>query len=141
MTEPEFFDPPGYAETMGDTFHFSQAVKVGNRIETSGHGGWLDATGRTFPDTIEEEIAITFENLERTLNEAGASWKDVISLTSYHATADGTAGSIDPAVLEQITEELRRRGPDRRPIWTAVGTGLATPEMHIEISVTAIVAN
>ena len=140
MTQPEFFDPPGYAETMGETFHFSQAVKIGNRIETSGHGGWLDPTGRTFPPTVAEEVAIAFENLEVTLNEAGSSWKDVISLTSYHADANGVGSSIDPAVLEQMTEELKRRTPNQRPIWTAVGTGLAAPDMHIEIHVTAIAA-
>jgi enamine deaminase RidA (YjgF/YER057c/UK114 family) len=139
MTSLEFSDPPGFRETMGTTFHYSQAVKVGNRIEISGQGGWTDTTGRTFPDDVAAEVAVAFDNVEHVLNAAGSSWKDVVSLTSYHVPS-GPNGSIDPGVLEQIVGELKRRAPSRRPIWTAVATGLASPDMNIEIAVTAVVA-
>lgn len=141
MTQPEFMDTPGYGEDMGATFHYSQVVRIGNRVETSGQGGWTDTSGRVFPDDVREEVVVAFDNVERALNAAGASWKDVVSLTSYHATEGGNAGSIDPAILKQMVDEMKRRAPQRRPIWTAVGAGLASPRMHIEIAVTAIVAD
>jgi enamine deaminase RidA (YjgF/YER057c/UK114 family) len=40
MNKPEFFVTPGYGERMLNGLHYSQAVKIGNRVETSGQGGW-----------------------------------------------------------------------------------------------------
>lgn len=42
MNTPEFFVTPGYGDTLRENLHYSQAVKVGNRVETSGQGGWDD---------------------------------------------------------------------------------------------------
>jgi hypothetical protein len=39
MSRPEFFVTPGYGEKQLHDFHYSQAVRVGNRAETSGQGG------------------------------------------------------------------------------------------------------
>ncbi|NJO51997.1 MAG: hypothetical protein HC840_24205, partial [Leptolyngbyaceae cyanobacterium RM2_2_4] len=39
MDKPEFFVTPGYGEYMLNKLHYSQAVKIGNRVETSGQGG------------------------------------------------------------------------------------------------------
>jgi enamine deaminase RidA (YjgF/YER057c/UK114 family) len=54
-------------------FHYSQAVKIGNRIETSGQGGWDD--NWQFPQALADEIAQAFRNIERTLATAGAGWR------------------------------------------------------------------
>lgn len=135
---PEFIETPGFGEEMGNAYHHAQAFKLGNRIELSGHAGWTDPLGRQFPDDPHEQVRTTFDNIERTLNATGSSWREVVSLTSYHAPS--TPGeAIDAAILTQIGEELRRRMGRRRPIWTAVGAGLVSPEMRIEIAVTAIV--
>jgi enamine deaminase RidA (YjgF/YER057c/UK114 family) len=42
MEKPEFFVTPGYGEYLLNKLHYSQAVKIGNRVETSGPGGWDD---------------------------------------------------------------------------------------------------
>ena len=42
MSKPEFFVTPGYGERNLKLFHYSQAVKIGNRLELSGQGGWND---------------------------------------------------------------------------------------------------
>ena len=42
MEKPEFFATPGYGERQLNEMHYSQAVKIGNRVETSGQGGWSD---------------------------------------------------------------------------------------------------
>ncbi|WP_458375024.1 Rid family hydrolase [Pseudomonas pergaminensis] len=82
MSTPEFFVTPGYGEYMREHLHYSQAVKIGNRVETSGQGGWDDEF--QIPTDLAEEIAQAFHNLERTLATAGARWEHVIHVNSYH---------------------------------------------------------
>jgi enamine deaminase RidA (YjgF/YER057c/UK114 family) len=42
MDKSEFFVTPGYGKYMLNNLHYSQAVKIGDRVETSGQGGWND---------------------------------------------------------------------------------------------------
>lgn len=63
-------------------FHYSQAVKIGNRVETSGQDGWNDAW--EFPESLADEIAQAFRNVERTLATVGLSWAHVVQVNSYH---------------------------------------------------------
>ena len=42
MVKPELFVTPGYGEHMLERLHYSQALRIGDRIETSGQGGWSD---------------------------------------------------------------------------------------------------
>jgi enamine deaminase RidA (YjgF/YER057c/UK114 family) len=42
MNQPKFFVTPGYGEYMLNNLHYSQAVKIGDRVEISGQGGWDD---------------------------------------------------------------------------------------------------
>ncbi|PSB06877.1 hypothetical protein C7B76_28940, partial [filamentous cyanobacterium CCP2] len=76
MNKPEFFVTPGYGKYMLNELHYSQAVKSGDRIEISGQGGWDD--NLQIPESLEDEIAQAFRNVERTLAIAGASWEHVI---------------------------------------------------------------
>lgn len=55
--------------------HYHQAVRIGHRDEISGQGGWDDEWN--FPEALEDEIVQAFENVERTLAEARATWRDV----------------------------------------------------------------
>jgi enamine deaminase RidA (YjgF/YER057c/UK114 family) len=70
MSKPEFFVTPGYGKQFLDSLHYSQAVKIGNRVETSGQGGWSDDF--QFPESLADEISQAFKNVERTLATAGA---------------------------------------------------------------------
>ncbi len=78
MDRPKFVVPSGYGVSQRDNYHYSQAVKIGNRVETSGQGGWSDDF--EFPDDLGREIEVAFNNVERVLREAGASWADVIAV-------------------------------------------------------------
>ena len=78
MTTIEFFATPGYGDALLANMRYHQAVRVGDRVETSGQGGWDDEMN--FPDSLEDEIVRAFDNLERTLAQAGATWRDVISV-------------------------------------------------------------
>lgn len=136
MSKVEFYATPGYGEMFLSSRHYNQAVRIGDRVEISGQGGWDDDLN--FPQDLEDEIARAFENVERTLATAGATWRDVIAVNSYHVPL--AADSIGDDHTTFMVEQLRKHMPERAPIWTAIGVPLlAAPKMRVEIRVTAIV--
>ncbi|WP_233507038.1 Rid family hydrolase [Spongiactinospora gelatinilytica] len=79
-----------------------------------------------------------FENVERTLATAGATWRDVIAVTSYHVP--GSADFIGEVHNRVMAEQFRRRMGDRGTIWIEIGVpALGAPKMRVEIRVTAII--
>ncbi|BCJ61501.1 hypothetical protein Jiend_49230 [Micromonospora endophytica] len=136
-SRPKFFATPGYGDTQLNQMHYHQAVRIGNRVEISGQGGWDDDFN--FPDSLEDEIVRAFDNVERTLATAGATWRDVVHVNSYHLPeVDGFIGETHNRVM---VEQFRKRMGDRAPIWTETGVpALGAPGMRVEIRVTAIVA-
>ncbi|MGN6031666.1 MAG: RidA family protein [Thermomicrobiales bacterium] len=133
MTTPTFFVTPGYGDRQRTRFHYSQGVRIGNRVELSGQGGWNDDW--VFPDTIEEEISQAFRNVARTLAVVGAGWEHVIHVNSYHVGLDGQQDAINAAMVSQFRAVM----PDHAPIWTCLGVAaLGDPAMRVEIRVTAI---
>ncbi len=136
-SEPRFFVPSDASAVarMQVEMHYSQAVRIGDRVEISGQGGWDDDLN--FPDDLEEEIVRAFDNVERTLALAGATWRDVISVDSFHVpTSPDFIGEVHNRVM---VEQLRERMGDRSPIWTQIGVAaLGAPGMRVEIRVTAV---
>ncbi|WP_409494471.1 Rid family hydrolase [Amycolatopsis sp. cmx-11-12] len=136
MTEPQFFATPGYGDQQLAEMRYSQAVRVGDRVETSGQGGWGDDWN--FPESLEDEIVQAFENVERTLATAGATWRDVIAVNSYHVP--DSPETIGEAHNRVMVAQFRERMGDRAPIWTEIGVpALGAPGMRVEIRVTAII--
>ncbi|MGW7514574.1 Rid family hydrolase [Streptomyces sp. NPDC054796] len=135
MSKPEFFATPGYGDTQLANMHYQQAVRLGDRVEISGQGGWDD--NFNFPESLEEEIVRAFENVERTLATAGATWRDVISVNSYHIPdSPDFIGEVHGRVM---VEQFREHMGDRAPIWTQIGVpALGAPNMRVEIRVTAL---
>lgn len=132
MAKPEFFVTAGFGETFRQTLHFSTAVKIGNRVETSGQGGWNDDL--EIPEAVDEEIAAAFRNIELVLAKAGATWDQVIHVNTYHV------GGFPPIVNDTIVKLYRQYMPDHEPIWTQLGVeALGLPTMRFEIRVTAII--
>lgn len=135
---PQFFATPGYGDTMLETTHYHQAVRIGDRIEISGQGGWDDDLN--FPSDLGEEIVRAFDNVERTLAHAGATWSDVIAVDSFHVPE--TTEFIGPTHHRVMVAQLRKRMGDRRPIWTEIGVpALGAPNMRVEIRVTAVITS
>ncbi|NJQ17036.1 Rid family hydrolase [Streptomyces bohaiensis] len=135
---PEFFATPGYGDTQLARMRYHQAVRIGDRVEISGQGGWDDEL--TFPESLEEEIVRAFDNVERTLATAGASWPDVISVDSFHVPA--AEGEIGEAHNRVMVDQFRRRMGERAPIWTEIGVpALGAAGMRVEIKVTAILGS
>ena len=131
MNTPQMFVTPGAGQKLFDELHMAQTLKIGDRVEISGQGGWDDEL--QIPETIEEEIEQAFRNIEKVLAPADASWKDVVHVNSYHV------GGFPPEVNITIARLFRHYLPDRAPIWTQTGVeALGLPAMRIEIRVTAI---
>ena len=99
MTTPSFFITPGYGTRLHDALHYSQALRIGDRVETSGQGGWNDDL--VIPESIEEEIEQAFKNVERTLATAGAGWPHVVHINSYHV------GGFPPVINETMARLYR----------------------------------
>jgi enamine deaminase RidA (YjgF/YER057c/UK114 family) len=92
MAKPEFFDTPGYGEIARTRNQYRQAMRIGDRIEISGQGGW-EADFTLSATSLAEEIVKACDNVEKTLAEAGASWSDIVNIHSYHVpTADDSVG-------------------------------------------------
>ncbi|WP_374209833.1 Rid family hydrolase [Glycomyces sp. TRM65418] len=135
MGEPEFFVTPGFGEKLYDLLGYSQAVRIGDRVEISGQGGWNDDI--EFPEDLEEEIVRAFDNVERTLAAAGATWRDVVHVNSYHLPEDPEFIGERPTRV--MAEQFRRRMGGRAPVWTQTGVAaLGARGMRVEIRVTAV---
>lgn len=137
MSEPEFFDTPGYGEIARRRNYYSQALRIGDRVEISGQGGW-DADFNLSVTSLEDEIVKACDNVGKTLAEAGASWRDVVNIHSYHVpTAENSIGDQH---MSMMVDQFRKLFGETLPLWTAVGVkALALPDQHVEIEVVAIV--
>jgi enamine deaminase RidA (YjgF/YER057c/UK114 family) len=114
-----------YAETR-----ISAAVRVGNVLRVTGHTG--ETSDGVFSRDPSTQVRQSFRNLADTLAAAGATFSDVVELTSYHI---GPRTQTE-ALLRIAAEYLD--GP--YPAWTAVGvTELFPPDAIIEIGCHAVV--
>lgn len=139
MADPEFFDTPEYGEIARTRNYYSQALRIGDRIEISGQGGW-DADFTLSAKPLEDEIAKACDNVEKTLAEAGATWRDVVNVHSYHVPIG--VDSIGDQHMSAMVDQFRKRFGESLPLWTAVGVeALALPGQHVEIEVVAILGS
>ncbi|KAJ0420511.1 YjgF-like protein [Aspergillus carlsbadensis] len=132
MPTLQYANYPGTKATSS-TFHYSQAVQIGNVVRTSGQGGW-DETGTVATDDIETEIRLAFDNVERALKslDSRLSWEDVYAVRSYHVDLDAT--------FELVTRNFKERITSHRPVWTCVQVGkLGIEGMRVEIEVEAYI--
>jgi enamine deaminase RidA (YjgF/YER057c/UK114 family) len=105
------------------------ARRVGNRLLLTGHTG--DGPDGVYSDDAESQLRQTFRNVQATLDQAGASWADVVTLTSYHVGLQAQAHALLEIAAEFLTEPY--------PAWTAVGvTELIDPPALVEISCEAL---
>ncbi|KAI9807098.1 MAG: hypothetical protein M1825_005815 [Sarcosagium campestre] len=136
MSAPKFFAYHPVGEYLRETLGYSQAVRVGDRIEASGQGGWdPKADGADFPrfpGNIKDEVAQAFANADLVLRNAGGKGlSQVFRVTSYHT-------DLTPEVTAYMTEGFRKWIPGQSPIWTQIGVRqLGAPDMHVEIEVVA----
>ncbi|KAL3440314.1 Endoribonuclease L-PSP/chorismate mutase-like protein [Aspergillus insuetus] len=95
-------------------FRFSQAVRLGHRIECAGQGGWDPKTGE-FEKEINAQIDLAFANVERNLKDAGGKgWSQVFRVNSYHVPINNEA-------LDAMVRNFKKYMPDHQPIRTCMG--------------------
>jgi len=74
-------------------------------------------TTSLFPETLDDEIVQAFDNVARTLAQAGAAWGDVISVESYHVLDSGGFEAHNRVMVGQFRDRMGTRSP----IWTELG--------------------
>ncbi|MBG52289.1 MAG: RidA family protein [Alphaproteobacteria bacterium] len=119
---------PENARASYDMFHFAPAVKAGDWVYVSGQLG-RGADGTT-PADLEQQFTNAFENLGAVLEAAGATFADVVELSTFHI------GLQDH--IRQFIAVKDRFVVEPYPAWTAVGTTeLAVPGAIVEIKAVA----
>lgn len=113
---------------------YSPAVKVrgGTTIYLCGHTGFQDETGKTYPDDFDAQVRVSFERLGQTLERAGGSLADIVTMTVFITDmANGT----------RFTQLRRQFFKEREyPASALIGIkALARPEMMIEIQAIAVI--
>ncbi len=111
-----------------ESTHIPAAVREGDRLRVTGHTG--ENPDGNFSTDPETQIRQTFRHISATLSEGGASWADVVELTSYHVGLQSQAEFLIDIAGEFLD--------DPYPAWTAVGvTELFDEGAVVEISCVA----
>jgi 2-iminobutanoate/2-iminopropanoate deaminase len=105
---------------------YSPGLLLGDLVFVSGQSA-RDAELNVVGDTIEEQTALTLENVKGVLEEAGCSMADVLKAT-VHLKDLSDFGRYD--------QVYARYFPDPKPVRTTVGSALA-PGVLVEIDVIA----
>ncbi|KAJ5228130.1 hypothetical protein N7489_008838 [Penicillium chrysogenum] len=131
MSHLTYYNYDGVGTRNREHYSYSQAVRIGDRIECSGQGGWDPSTGELAMDAIAQ-IDQAFKNVELNLRNAGGTgWEQVFRVNSYLVPMDDEA-------MEAMVQNLRKYMPNHQPVWTCVGvTALAEDAMKVEIEVVA----
>lgn len=83
----------------------------------------------SIPDSIEEQVAAAFDNVEAVLREVGMTMTDVVKMTAF---------ITDAAYRDAYRAERARRVDDSPPASTRIViTALSQPELKVEIEVIA----
>lgn len=123
---------PAQTQVLYDTYHFSQANRVGNIVWVSGQVG-LDANFAPGAD-ITEQSHLAFQALRKILEEAGGTLADVVELMTFHTDLQGEVHAFG-----QVKDEYF---PDRYPAWSAVGvTQLSLPPLRVEVRAVAVIGS
>ncbi|KAF1962122.1 endoribonuclease L-psp family protein [Byssothecium circinans] len=137
MANLQYFNYPGFGERSRKDVHYSQAVRIDNRIEVSGQGGWSPLT-EAIPTTLSAEIDQAFSNVALALTTAGGQgWSQVYKVRLYAVINEElTWGDY----MEHLVRNLREWCPGHAPVLTGVGVaGLAVEGMRVEVEVEAVV--
>lgn len=106
---------------------YSRAVVDGAMVYVSGTTGYDYAT-MTMPDDAGQQARNAFGTIAHALEEAGSSLRDVLRVRYY---------ITDMAHYDALVVVAGEVFGDIRPAATMVVCGLTTPEMKLEIEVTA----
>ena len=127
MSHKEVVTPAGM-EAYYTNFHFAPAIKDGDRLFCSGQLG--NAADNSIDADPETQFTQAFNNVKAVLETAGASFDDVVEMTTFHVGLQDNLRTFMKVKDGFMTEPY--------PAWTAIGiTELAFPGALVEIKVIA----
>jgi enamine deaminase RidA (YjgF/YER057c/UK114 family) len=114
---------------------FSPAVisEGGKTIYVAGHGGQIGADGQSLAGDFEAQTRRCFALMEDTLKEAGATLKDMVTMTVF--ILDVRHGDTFTALRREIF------GTDFPASAMITVTGFAQPDMMVEIQGIAVLGD
>jgi enamine deaminase RidA (YjgF/YER057c/UK114 family) len=120
---------PKGMEVQYEGWKLAPGLRVGNTLYCSGQLG-MGPDG-TLPKSAEEQFVNAFEAVKVVLEEAGASFANVVEISSFHV------GLIDE--LETFGTVRDRYIQEPYPAQTAIGvTELGMPGAFVELKVIAV---
>ncbi len=116
-----------------EKFGYSRAVKAGNMIFVAGTTATDENSNVMFPGDAYMQTVQIIKKIEKVLQQAGASLKDVVRLTMY--VTDISQGM-------EVGRAMGEYFKDIRPANTMVEvSGFVHPDMLVEISADAVIGN
>lgn len=106
---------------------YSRAVVDGDMVYVSGTTGY-DYARMEMPEDVALQTRNALGTIDKALREAGSSLNDVVRVRYY---------ITDMADYDVIVDVLGQAFAEIRPAATMLVCGLTTPEMKVEIEVTA----
>lgn len=119
---PQPIVPKGLERQVRD-YGFSPAVRAGDFIFVSGVVAGIEKDAQTTPETMAAGYERAFSRLEEILGAAGASWRDVAEMTTYHTDL--------PAQASVFMAAKNRRMAEPYPAWTAIDVDRLWPDNGI----------
>jgi len=110
-----------------DRVGYARAVVADGWVFVSGTTGF-DAETKQYPADVEVQCENCFRNIERALQQAGASLADLVRVVIYMAREQD---------FERIAPIIRKHCDAARPANTAVFARMVSPQMLVEIEATA----
>jgi enamine deaminase RidA (YjgF/YER057c/UK114 family) len=128
MIEREAIIPKGM-EAIYENIHYAPAVRVGNTLYISGQIG-RDENMKLVEDR-EAQFVQTFENMKKVLTAAGATFDDIVDVTSFHT---------DMRDLPLYMQVRDRYFTGNYPAWTAIGAAslCGAPGYFLEVKAVAV---
>jgi enamine deaminase RidA (YjgF/YER057c/UK114 family) len=136
LPEPKLLDPPLHIPAPGgevvlasegdkkayDDVHFSFLRRAGDFLYLSGRVAGIPAGYPYNIETYKSSVRRLFKHLGIELHAAGADYKDIVMIHSFHAVRNGNAGPENKtAQFEAFSSVKDEFMPPPHPAWTAVG--------------------
>jgi enamine deaminase RidA (YjgF/YER057c/UK114 family) len=116
---------PANRHALYEAHGYSAAIRSGDLLFVSGQVGSRE-DGTPEPD-FERQVRLAFSNLEATLKAAGATFDDIVDVTSFHTDPESQFGT-----LMAVKQEVFPQKP--HPNWTAIGVNwLAGFDFEIKV--------
>ena len=129
----EYINPNSLFPSL--SYGFSQIVVATGRrmVFISGQTAWDEGKNIVGGDSVLEQARQAFRNLEKAMEAAGGTLKDIVALRIYVVDYQAESGTAVGTVLREFFSQ------ENPPASTWIGvSALAVPEFLIEIEATAV---